>query len=308
MSKLKLPLFSLGASGSISGALTYLKRLKRQIVEKKPSVLDVKTEAQLDWRHMFNKAVALWHALSAAEKAEWESAARPKHMTGYAWFISQALRPNPGIYLPLQGGTMAGNIAMGGHKITGLPDPTANDEPLVKGTPATITELPALTNNKAWKGNASNRPTEAVFPTAPTKEFFAPITGWSGGDATVPDERGVLIDAAVEQVIIFMLIPQDFTTLDALEAILLPVTAEANMHFSFAARHGAYDGENYTLHSLSDPDVDIGATVAWQNLAHSIANFVTDLVAGDLLTVRVIWSATAVASNAYVRGLRLKYS
>ncbi|GAJ19563.1 unnamed protein product, partial [marine sediment metagenome] len=35
----------------------------------------------------------LWHALSPEEKAEWESAARPRHMTGYAWFLSQALRP-----------------------------------------------------------------------------------------------------------------------------------------------------------------------------------------------------------------------
>ncbi|GAH64654.1 unnamed protein product, partial [marine sediment metagenome] len=77
---------------------------------------------------MFNKAVSLWHALSAAEQAEWESAARPKHMTGYAWFISQALRPNPGIYLPLQGGTMQGDIDMAKHRILKLPLPTASQE------------------------------------------------------------------------------------------------------------------------------------------------------------------------------------
>ncbi|GAI89176.1 unnamed protein product, partial [marine sediment metagenome] len=112
MSKLKSALLSLDASGSISGAITYLKRMSRHIVEKKPDPKDARTEAQLAWRHMFNKAVSLWHALSAAEQAEWESAARPKHMTGYAWFISQALRPNPGIYLPLQGGTMQGDIDM----------------------------------------------------------------------------------------------------------------------------------------------------------------------------------------------------
>ncbi|GAJ13192.1 unnamed protein product [marine sediment metagenome] len=124
MSKLKLPLLSLGASGSISGAITYLKRMSRQIVEKKPELKDAKTEAQLEWRHMFNKVVALWHALSPEEKAEWESAARPRHMTGYAWFLSQALRPNPGIYLPLQGGTMQGNIYMAKHRLLHLPLPT----------------------------------------------------------------------------------------------------------------------------------------------------------------------------------------
>ncbi|GAI89859.1 unnamed protein product, partial [marine sediment metagenome] len=115
---------SLGASGSISGAITYLKRMSRQIVEKKPELKDAKTEAQLEWRHMFNKVVALWHALSPEEKAEWESAARPRHMTGYAWFLSQALRPNPGIYLPLQGGTMQGNIYMAKHRLLHLPLPT----------------------------------------------------------------------------------------------------------------------------------------------------------------------------------------
>lgn len=125
MSKIKLPLLSLSASGSISGALTFLKRIKRQIVEKKPELKDAQTAAQLDWRHMFLKVVALWHALSAAEQAEWESAARPRHMTGYAWFISQALRPNPGIYLPLQGGTMQGIIDMDGYAIQDMKDPVA---------------------------------------------------------------------------------------------------------------------------------------------------------------------------------------
>ncbi|GAI14555.1 unnamed protein product, partial [marine sediment metagenome] len=50
------------------------------------------------------------------------------HMTGYAWFISQCLRPNPGIYLPLQGGTMQGNIDMAKHRLLKLPLPTVNQE------------------------------------------------------------------------------------------------------------------------------------------------------------------------------------
>ncbi|GAH97344.1 unnamed protein product, partial [marine sediment metagenome] len=55
---------------------------------------------------MYQKCAALWHTLSADEKQEWESLATPKHMTGFAYWQSQCLRPNPGIYLPLQGGTM----------------------------------------------------------------------------------------------------------------------------------------------------------------------------------------------------------
>lgn len=89
---------------------------------------DAKTPAQLSWRHMFNKCVDLWHTLSAAEQQEWERLARPKHMTGYAWYISQCLRPNPGIYLPLQGGTMSGDIDMAKHRILKLPAPTDPQE------------------------------------------------------------------------------------------------------------------------------------------------------------------------------------
>ncbi|MBA7648416.1 hypothetical protein ES703_56202 [subsurface metagenome] len=72
---------------------------------------------------MYQKAVALWHGLSAAEKGEWESQARPKHMTGFAWFMSQALKPNPGLYLPLQGGTMQGIIEMDGWPVRNMLDP-----------------------------------------------------------------------------------------------------------------------------------------------------------------------------------------
>lgn len=128
MAKLKNPLLSLRASGTLARVLTFLTRQGTDMVEKKPELIDVQSVPQLAWRHMFNKCVDLWHTLSAAEKAEWESAARPKHMTGYAWYISQCLRPNPGIYLPLQGGTMSGDILMATHRIKGLPNPTLGAE------------------------------------------------------------------------------------------------------------------------------------------------------------------------------------
>lgn len=128
MPKLKAPLLSLGASGSLARLITFVRRLKTDIVERKPIPTDAKSPAQLSWRHMYQKAVALWHALSAEEKQEWETKARPKHMTGFAWFMSQCLRPNPGIYLPLQGGTMSGDIDMAKNRLLKLPLPTDGQE------------------------------------------------------------------------------------------------------------------------------------------------------------------------------------
>lgn len=124
MAKLKNPLASLRASGRLGKALSFAYRRGRHLVEKKPVPTDARSEAQVSWRTMFNLCVDLWHELSAAEKAVWESAGTARHMTGYAWYLSQCLRPNPGIYLPLAGGTMTGNILMGANQIRGLPNPT----------------------------------------------------------------------------------------------------------------------------------------------------------------------------------------
>ncbi|MBA7572006.1 hypothetical protein ES708_13780 [subsurface metagenome] len=128
MAKLKKPLLSLQAIGSLAKSISFRRSRGKNIAGKKPEVPDAKTLAQLSWRHMYQKAVALWHALSDAEKQEWESLARPKHMTGFAWFISQALKPNPGLYLPLQGGKMAGDIDLDKHRVLKLPLPTDDQE------------------------------------------------------------------------------------------------------------------------------------------------------------------------------------
>ena len=132
MAILKTPLLSLDARNTISRAITFVKRRGQHIAEKKPEILDVKSPAQLEWRHMYQKCAALWHTLSSDAQQEWESLARAKHMTGFAYWQSQCLRPNPGIYLPLQGGTMQGDIGMAGFKVKDLPEPIADQEAATK--------------------------------------------------------------------------------------------------------------------------------------------------------------------------------
>lgn len=132
MAKANKPLFSLEAFGRIGAKLAARRSAAgAQVIVTTPPK-DAKTSGQLAWRTMYQLAVSLWRALSAAEKETWESNARPLHMTGYAYFLSQALRPNPGIYLPLAGGTMTGEIAMSFQKITALATPTANTDASTK--------------------------------------------------------------------------------------------------------------------------------------------------------------------------------
>lgn len=145
MAKIKNPFFGFGASGSIARALSFRRRFNHVIAEKIPIPKDAKTAAQLSWRAMYLKAVALWHALSTAEKSDWEILGTAKHMTGFAFFMSQCLKPNPGIYLPLIGGTMQGNVIMDTNKITALPQPTSDQEPATKKY---VDDLPGGTTTK----------------------------------------------------------------------------------------------------------------------------------------------------------------
>ena len=132
MAKLKNPLLALEAVGRLGDAITLRGRRQQTIAEKPPFPTDVKSPPQLAWRHMYQKAVDLWHGLNAEEKQEWESLARPKHMTGFAWFLSQCLKPNPGLYLPLQGGIMQGDIDMAKYRLLKLPLPTDDQEAATK--------------------------------------------------------------------------------------------------------------------------------------------------------------------------------
>lgn len=130
MTKLKAPSLSFQAKGTLADTITFQGRGRRKIARTKPTPNQPNSIAQRSWRTMYQKAVALWHALSASEQQDWESQARSRHMTGFAWFMSQALKPNPGLYLPLQGGIMAGDIDMAKNRLLRLPLPLDSQEPL----------------------------------------------------------------------------------------------------------------------------------------------------------------------------------
>jgi len=132
LAKINKPLLSLSAIGALGKHLVFRRRGKGIVAQQTARPVDRRSFAQLQWRTLYQKAIALWHLLSPAEKEAWERQATPRHMTGFAYFISQALKPNPGIYLPLAGGTMQGDVDFDGHKILNLPAPTADEEPTRK--------------------------------------------------------------------------------------------------------------------------------------------------------------------------------
>lgn len=138
------------------------------------------------------------------------------------------------------------------------------------------------------------------------KEIFIPIFG--GKDVTA---RGALIDGAGEHAYLSLLVPQDFTAITSIEIIFNPLGTGEDMRFVVTTYYGAYNGtEDYNVHTETDANRDIGATVTNQNLAHSISDLVdvAALAKGDLLLVDVGYAGFEITSNGYVVGIRLKYS
>ena len=138
-------------------------------------------------------------------------------------------------------------------------------------------------------------------------EVFAVPHFADGGDAAL-GALGILINAAAETGYATILVPPFFEVIIGIEVILLPLATGADMHIDVVTQYGAHNGgENHNVHTETGDSRDIGATVTNQNLTHSISDLVdiAAMVAGDLLTVQVLYDAAAVATNLYYRGLRL---
>ena len=96
VSNIKNPLLSFDARGTLAKALTFVKRRGRNIAEVKPEIIDVKSPAQLSWRHMYTKCAILWRALSAAEQADWNSLGGVRHMT---FVYPTTITKEPGFFI-----------------------------------------------------------------------------------------------------------------------------------------------------------------------------------------------------------------
>ena len=93
MAKPDKPLLSLGAKGTIADSLTFQKRGKATMVRRKPIPENPRSEAQLAQRQRYKDAIAVWHALSPAEKEAWRGVC--PGLTAYQCFMRSQLKYAP---------------------------------------------------------------------------------------------------------------------------------------------------------------------------------------------------------------------
>lgn len=91
MGKLKQPILSLGAHGSLGGVLTYQERHQQALVRTKPIPTQPNTWKQLRWRYLYQNYCDYWNTLSTVDKLALKSRAGRQHLTGIGLFFKENL-------------------------------------------------------------------------------------------------------------------------------------------------------------------------------------------------------------------------
>jgi len=89
MPKVTGPLFSLRASGTLNGSLTYASTLERNIVRARVTPHDPMTPAQIAQRTKVATIAASWLALDNTTRAAWQTAGAAEQQNGYSYFVQQ---------------------------------------------------------------------------------------------------------------------------------------------------------------------------------------------------------------------------
>jgi len=91
MPKVKGPLFSIGASGTLGNAITFKKGIEGQRVEKVPRPHDRRSAAQETHRTSFIRAASYWYSLNAVKRAYAAEKGTELRMTAYNFTIREYL-------------------------------------------------------------------------------------------------------------------------------------------------------------------------------------------------------------------------
>ncbi len=102
MAKVKNPLLSLDARGTLAKSITFTHRHAGSIVQLKPVSVDRKSTGQLLQRAVFTGCVEEWLALSEADKSSWRVLSSGKNQTGYSLFMQGCLAYIPPVPPPVE--------------------------------------------------------------------------------------------------------------------------------------------------------------------------------------------------------------
>ncbi len=180
--------------------------------------------------------------------------------------------------------------------------PGASGDALIKGTRVTTAELPAMTDEKIWKGTGTNVE-EIDVPAGATKEFFALAT-----QATTLEPKGLYPCARATQgggtAYIGFNTPHDFTTITAAVIVCLQTGSSANRDVDIGSEYASI-GQVYTTHQEAD-NATTYTFVANQWKEIDISGILSALVAGDLVGIKL--TNQEVTGHVFVLGVRFKYS
>lgn len=96
MAKVRMPLLSAGASGSVAGSLTFTEKYGNNYVGKKIIRNLSNTALQQTVRNLGKDISVAWNALSAAVKLTWSNASTLPGVSGYNYFYKKAMEVNGG--------------------------------------------------------------------------------------------------------------------------------------------------------------------------------------------------------------------
>lgn len=88
MVRIKSPLMSQKASGTIAGILTFSDRKTGPQARFQKKQKDKITVDRSTQRTLFNEAIGAWNLLNSNEKKEWNVQAKGQNLTGYNLYIS----------------------------------------------------------------------------------------------------------------------------------------------------------------------------------------------------------------------------
>ena len=155
----------------------------------------------------------------------------------------------------------------------------------------------------------ANKVNSVILP-KPTKQLFLPITFGNPLIAPAGIPCGVKISSGGQNGIVTFTMPGDFNSIVNCWALGIAYAGNdtTKMKLSFASNYGT-DGQLYNIHSETSDDQDSADnTTTSKFCAWELSGILSALASGDRVGIRASYTATAVASDVSILGVKLNYA